>query len=40
MTLPNIKEIKNYDFKVGEKIHIYGRDLVIKLSPSKNCFIK
>lgn len=36
----DIKEIKNYDFKVGEKIHIYGRDLVIKLSPSKNCFIK
>lgn len=36
----NIREIKNYDFKIGEKIHIYGKDLVIKLSPSKNCFIK
>ena len=32
----DIKEIKNYDFEIGEKIHIYGKDLVIKLSPSKN----
>ena len=36
----DIREIKNYDFKIGEKIHIYGKDFVIKLSPSKNCFIK
>ncbi|QQB73379.1 hypothetical protein [Fusobacterium canifelinum] len=36
----DIRKIKNYDFKIGEKIHIYGKDFVIKLSPSKNCFIK
>ena len=36
----DIKEIKNYDFEIGERIHIYGKDLVIKLSPSKNHFIK
>ena len=36
----DIREIKNYNFKIGEKIHIYGKDFVIKLSPSKNCFIK
>ena len=32
----DIKEIRNYDFEIEEKIHIYGKDLVIKLSPSKN----
>ncbi|WP_338942618.1 hypothetical protein KST27_05295 [Fusobacterium nucleatum] len=32
----DIREIKNYNFKIGEKIHVYGKDLVIKLSPSKN----
>ena len=32
----DIKEIRNYDFEIGEKIHIYGKNLVIKLSPSKN----
>ena len=36
----DIREIKNYNFKIGEKIHVYGKDFVIKLSPSKNCFIK
>ena len=32
----DIREIKNYNFKIGEKIHVYGKDFVIKLSPSKN----
>lgn len=32
----DIREIKNYNFKIREKIHVYGKDLVIKLSPSKN----
>ena len=36
----DIKEIKNYNFEIGERIHIYGKDLVIKLTPSKNYFIK
>lgn len=35
----DIREIKNYDFTIGEKIHIFSKDLVIKLSPSKNHFI-
>ena len=36
----DIREIKNYNFKIKEKIHVYGKDFVIKLSLSKNCFIK